>query len=220
MKHTFKKIILLAFFTTISTVIFAQGTEWGVKTGLNMATQVPINHISSDNTRTGIYAGLFVDHTFNKFFGIQGEILYSMMGQVWKYRTVEYSTLGEEPGMGYPYSYYYYGQETTGTIKTDYIVLPVLAKLYVTKNLSLDLGPQFGYMVNSNFEGYSYDESYGDYKALYYNNKFDVSFGMGLSYKLGKFDVSGRCNLGLTKINKIGGAKNNVIQFGVGYRLK
>jgi hypothetical protein len=100
------------------------------------------------------------------------------------------------------------------TMKTDYLVLPVLAKLYVLPQLSVDLGPQFGYMLSAkDSEG----ESYYDMEGL---KKFDVSFAAGLSYKIcDKFDVSARYNLGLTKIQDESDQKNGVISFGVGYRF-
>ncbi len=69
-------------------------------------------------------------------------------------------------------------------------------------------------------------DNYYDRDAL---NKFDVSAAMGLSYKIcGRFDVSARYNLGLTRIQddyEIDNmefkdkARNSVISVGVGYRF-
>ena len=208
-----EKIILLSFCISISTVIFAQGAEWGVKTGLNLASQT--TDAFSDKVRSGIYAGLFAEHRFNKFFGIQGELLYSMMGSRIQYHKSYSLEYGDYDGYG-PWG------DITDTYKTDYIVLPVLAKLYVLKNLSLDLGPQFGYMVSAKIKTKA--EGLKEFSSNYYdivNRKFDVSFGMGLSYRLNsKIDISGRCNFGLTDISDYSKLKNNVIQLGVGYRIK
>ena len=207
-----KKTILLTFCALISTAIFAQSnTKFGIKTGLNLAHQTrELYHI-----RPGIHAGVFADYTINKFFGIQGELLYSMMGakHEYAYSYVDYGVDGYYTGTD---PYY-----VKATYKNDYIVLPILAKLYMAKGFSLDLGPQFGYMIS---EKEKRNISGNEPAAWYYrtvDNKFDIAFAMGLSYKLSnQFDISGRYNLGLTKIGNDYKSKNNVIQFGVGYRLK
>ena len=208
MKQVFRKIILLAICITVSTVIFAQGTEWGVKAGVNIATQIPnITKITNGDIRTGAYVGLFAERRFSNFFGLQGEILYSEMGG----KNKQYYG-------GYPSGHYgegdYVEGELTFTSKNDYIVLPVLAKLYVAKKLSIDLGPQFAYMVGDKTEE---DPTHHHYGSI--GEKFDVLFGAGLSYKLGRFDISARYNLGLVEIYDCSW-RNNVIQFGVGYRIK
>ena len=218
-----KKIILLVFCISTSTLIFAQSTEWGVRTGANLASQT--TDVFSDKVRPGIYAGLFAEHRFNRFLGVQCELLYSMMGG-----RISYGVSGNYYG---PYGY---GDGTevthtdvTATDKTNYIVLPVLTKFYVLKNLSFDLGPQFGYMISAKerieAEGLNENTSINyDYTSNYYNRvdrKFDVSLGVGFSYRLNRrFDISARGNFGLTNISDNSKMKNNVMQLGVGYRLK
>jgi hypothetical protein len=193
-----KKVILLAAVAVMTTVgANAQGFEWGVKAGVNVAVQTEIATLpgqtgagDSDHPRIGFYAGAFAEKPINQFLGIQAELLYSQMGHNLKVGGVS---------NGY---------------KTDYISLPVLAKLYVWKELSLDLGPQFGYLISA-------QDGDGD---SYYNDqglkKFDMAFAAGLSYKIvGRYDVSARYNIGLTKLYDHGDAKNGVFSFGVGYRF-
>jgi len=190
-----KKLTILAALIIMSASVFAQGIEFGAKAGLNLASQTKI--IGSTKMCPGIYAGFFSDYTINNFFGIQGELLYSMMGV---------KETGLDGLLG----------GNTITNKADYIVLPVLAKLYVAEGLSLDLGPQFGYMISAKKKSPS--GTINVYDGV--DKKFDVSFGMGLSYKLNaKFDISGRYNLGLTKIEDYSDSKNSVIQFGIGFRF-
>ena len=203
-----KKLIFLTIFALTSASAFAQDIEFGAKAGLNLATQPKI---PNNNMRPGLYAGMFADYTFNDFVGLQSELLYSMIGTNYSY------------------------DNFSGSYKTDYIVLPVLVKLYVAKRLSLDLGPQFGYMVSDKRKYIITD---------FYYKKFDVSFGMGFSCKItNKFDLTGRYYLGLTKIMKDSGTRsdikcltgtcdyvrfnsdiyedirNSVIQFGISYRF-
>ena len=215
MKQIFKRTILLAICILTATVIFAQHTEWGVKTGVNLATQVRnITKISDNNMRTGIYAGLFAEYRVSNSLGIQGELLYSEMGGKFKYQ----GPLEEDRYNGYP-SLINTNPVFNDTNKNDYIVLPIMAKLYVAKKLSIDLGPQFGYMISAKYK--SNNELFnGSYYSSSNNNKIDASLGIGLSYKLGKLDISGRYNLGITDVSKYSSRQNYVIQFGLGYRIK
>ncbi|MDR2910081.1 MAG: PorT family protein [Bacteroidales bacterium] len=203
MKRILITISLTVFCILFSTATFAQEnkTEFGIKGGLNLAH---INGIvlNMNHLRPGINAGVFAEHTFNNFIGMQGELLYSMMG-------VQSSFIS--------------GSEIIkATTKNDYIVLPVLAKLYVAKGFSIDLGPQLGYMISSKIKmstdnvKYFVDSHYDDYEKL------DVALAIGLSYKLGnRFSVSGRCNFGFIELYNSGGTPvNRVAQFSVGYRLK
>ncbi|MDR2911053.1 MAG: PorT family protein [Bacteroidales bacterium] len=207
MKNLLIIISLTVFCILFSTAIFAQKskTEFGIKGGINLAR---INGGVSDihNLRPGIHAGMFAERIFNNFIGIQGELLYSMMGN----RESGSSFIYESNTDKYKY-----------TAKNDYIVLPVLAKLYVAKRLSLDLGSQFGYMISSKTKrSINNVESSGDSYSSY--EKFDVAIAVGLSYKISnRFSVSGRCNIGLIELyDSMNKSLNQVAQFGIGYRLK
>lgn len=185
-----KKIILAVSALLLSTGAFAQiGIQWGVKAGLNLATTT---NTSNAKFRAGINAGVFGEYVISDYVGVQAELLYSMQGTKSKTEAA--------------------GVTVSSTTKTDYINLPILAKLYILEGLSVDLGPQFGYMISAKV---------GD--ADVYDNvdkKFDVSFAMGASYKLPLgLDVFARYNLGLTKIFEGSDSKNSVIQIGVGYRF-
>ncbi len=95
-----------------------------------------------------------------------------------------------------------------------------LAKFYVLEGLSVDLGPQFGFLLNSKqYVKVGGEDETEDLEGV---KGFDFSVGMGLTYNFDQFFVQGRYNLGLTDIwkdNEGDKARNNVIQFGVGYRF-
>ena len=204
-----KKIILVALAAIVSTGAFAQKFEWGVKAGLNLAKITD----SGDEAkmRTGLAAGVFGEYVINDLFGIQAELLYSMQGLMFK----------ESEG----------DITIKDVLKGDYINLPILAKFYVLEGLSVDVGPQFGYMVSlkntlSGIPAEFEDEDEGMVNGttdLYKEDgvkKFDISVGMGLTYKLNfGLDVFARYNLGLTKVSEGDKSKNSVIQVGVGYRF-
>lgn len=88
-----------------------------------------------------------------------------------------------------------------------YISIPVLAKFYLTDDLSLELGPQASFLLSERNEVDSND-----------SNTFDFAVAGGLSYKFGKhFFVQGRYGLGLTEAKRDADVKNSVIQASVGF---
>lgn len=189
-----KKIILAVAAVALAVSVNAQNFTWGVKGGLNLA-----NVSNTDaNIKPSIYLGAFGEYKFNDFIGLSPELVYSRQGAADSHDGNKYKD------------------------RLNYINIPVLAKLYLVDNLSLDLGPQFGFMLNANawskIGGTKTKTDIGDaYKA------FDLSFGIGVTYDLGKILLQARYNLGLTDINDTNLTndkfKNNVIQLGVGYRF-
>ncbi len=183
-----KKIILLIAAITLTTGVYAQGWwDFGVKAGLNLA-----NVTDSDlDAKASIYVGAFAEYRLSEFFGIQPELVYSRQGGVVKVNDVKFQS------------------------RLNYLNLPILAKLYVLEGLSVDLGPQFGLLLNAK------DVADNDVSVDLDNmQSLDVSFAMGLSYRIApRFDVSARYNLGLTKVRKHTDNKNSVFQFGLGYRF-
>jgi len=97
-----------------------------------------------------------------------------------------------------------------GEIDLNYVIIPIVIKYYITESLNLQAGPQFGFVVDDNikevFNGISEAES------------FDLSavIGAGFEFPFG-IRVSGRYNIGLTDIMKLGDGKNTVATVAVGY---
>lgn len=189
-----KKIILAATALLFSTGAFAQHFEYGAKTGLSFAK---MTKFEDTGFKTGIYAGAFAEYVINDFVGVQAELLYSMQGARWEA-----------------------GNELL-RYKFCYVNLPIFAKIYVSKGLSVDLGPQFGYMVSAKIK--FKDEVSSVTNNVYDDGnlkKFDISAAIGLSYKFAYgLEASARYNLGLTKVIESKSSKNSVFQIGLGYRF-
>jgi len=180
--------------------------QWGVKGGLNGANGIINNEgtNSSIDGRTGLHVGALVEIPVSSKVGFQSELVYSMQGDGLKID-------GE-----------------TMMFKLDYINLPLMFKFYVgqQQRLSIDVGLQFGYMINGKVSALGVDVDFEDF----FNflgcevNKFDVSLGLGMSYKLNNsFDLAWRANLGMTNVVETKGAegeaRNAVFQLGVAYRF-
>lgn len=148
---------------------------------------------SDGDMKPSIYAGVFAEFLLvEDYLTLQPELIYSRQGV----------------------------KDGDMKMRLNYFNIPVMFKLWLVDGLTLDLGPQFGIMLNSKMrwkeDGKTHTETIDGLK------NFDVSVGMGLSYRfIESMDVTARYNLGLTKLNDVDGskAKNGVIQVGVGYRF-
>src|SRR5690606_4500169 len=100
----------------------------------------------------------------------------------------------------------------------DYINVPVLAKIYATKGLSFEVGPQFGFKVNEEFDS-APSEDDGD-TDLNEAKDFDFGIAGGLTFQteMGIF-ASGRYVYGLTDVIEDVNVRNSVFQISIGYKF-
>ncbi len=172
----------------------------GVKGGVNFAT-VTGNDANSPDSRTSFHVGLLTEFPMNEMFSIQAEALYS--GQGFK------GNFSGTDGDKVEY-------------QLDYISIPVLAKLYITRGLSVEVGPQFSFKINDEFD-FNPNSDGGDINldnTSYAAKDFEVAVGAGLTFQTEMgFFASGRYNYGLTEIIENTDLKNSVFQVGVGYKF-
>lgn len=190
-----KKLILLMFAVFMACLVKAQtgrNFDYGIKAGWNATN---ISHSDLKN-KMSVHLGAFAEWKINDYFGIQPEFLYSRQGARDK-RNGEKSKL-----------------------QINYLNVPVLAKLYVLKKVSVDLGPQLGFALDvRNKMKVSANDATHVYKTKIKNfNTCDFSFALGASYAMGEFVLSARYNVGLT--NVFGwweqNNKNHVFQLSLG----
>jgi hypothetical protein len=215
-----KKLVLLAAVLVSASAASAQFT-YGVKAGANLA-----NISSSDKVaamisgETGLksegkmlpsfHVGAFGEYKVSDLFSVAAEAVYSGQGA-----KADLSGSIESVAV-----------KGDAKINFGYLNVPILAKFYVTEDLSLDLGPQFGFLMSSKVststivEGTTVKTEDKSKEGL---NKTDISAALGLTYNFSNFFVQGRYNLGLNEFVKDNEGddkfKNNVIQLGVGYRF-
>ncbi|HIB36970.1 porin family protein [Mesonia sp.] len=98
-----------------------------------------------------------------------------------------------------------YSMQGADELDLSYINIPVLAKYYLVEGLAVEVGPQFGFVVD--------DE---DTEA----ESIDFSAAIGAEYALdmGVF-FQARYNLGLTDVYDGIDSKNSVFQIGLGYKF-
>ena len=120
---------------------------------------------------------------------------------------------GVQPELMYSYQSV---KSNEGDIKMSYIQLPIMLKVYPTSALSIEVGPEFNYLIATSPDTMVFDYaniSVGDCKG------FNIGAGVGLSYELRMGLVVGaRYSLGFTDMAKNLKWKNNGnIQVTVGW---
>lgn len=179
----------------LTTAINAQYINLGIKGGFNYYT------IKSDNNalskfKPGFNAGYLGHIHFTKHFALQPELWFSTQG--YKYNL----SSGDE-----------------GTLKLNYLNLPVLFQFMFNRGFRLQAGPQVGLLVfakskNNNNSINSKDNF----------NTIDFAITTGFSYVNPPTGFGGdlRYNFGISNINKYGTVKsiNSGLQLGIFYLLK
>ena len=185
--------------TVNSTSASEKGPSFGVKGGVNFAT-ISGDDDSDPDSRTSFHVGLLGEFPLTDMFSIQAEALYS--GQGFK-SNIPGGIVGGDGKVEY---------------QLDYINVPVLAKIYITTGLSVEVGPQFSFKVNEEVDSDANADG-GDFDV---NEAKDFDFGVagGLTFQteMGLF-ASGRYTYGLTDIIEDMDSKNSVFQLGIGFKF-
>ena len=208
-----KKLLIITM-TLAAFTLQAQDVTFGAKAGLNFAS-LDITDSNIDG-RTSFHLGITAEFEMSDTFSIQSELLYSAQGAT------------EDAG------------ETIGTtvynddykFKLNYLQIPVMAKFYVSEGLSLEVGPQIGFLLSADVENdYSTIDNGTvldsgsievDYKDFMKSVDFGLNFGLG--YKLDSgLNFGLRYNLGLNDVYDVDGSnaeiKHSVLQLSVGFNF-
>jgi hypothetical protein len=178
-------------------------TVFGLKAGLNLAAlrvsaSIPGIGSGSNTTdkRTSFCAGLFVRSPLGEKGSLQTELLYSSQG----------------------------GGSTNGSpeIKVDYIISPIMFRYHTNEMVTLQAGPQLGFLVSAETAGQSISSEM---------NSLDLALNFGVGFEFaGGVDLSFRYVLGLTNaasnVDTTGAPpgttitmNNQVMQFALGFKL-
>ena len=180
-----KKFLLLAVVTVLGFAnVTAQEIKFGIKGGLNFASITGDNTENSDLV-TSFNFGVLSEIPISEKFSFQPELMYS--------------------GQGYSFN--------DNTIALSYLNIPLMGKYYVAKGLSLEAGPQLGFLLAAKNEKVNVKDSF---------NTFDFGVNFGVGYKLDNgLNFGARYNLGLSNINNVDNSssqnKNSVFQVSIGY---
>lgn len=143
----------------------------------------------------GFHAGLSIEHAWSDYFSLQPELLFSLQGGA-------------------------FGQSSNTRLNYYYLNLPLLARIYLAENFSLDAGPQFSYLLSAKRK-----DDFGSFNISDQVKKTDFAIAFGFGYKYRKVtNFSIRYCLGITNTNEQGvifrrRLNNRVLQASVGFAL-
>ena len=182
-----------------STGLLAQGIDFGVKAGANIANQKISGDYDIDTKAiVSFHGGVFVVWMFTEQLGLQPELLLSMQGSKEKDDTYDYKII------------------------TNYVNIPVLVRYNINDMFSVHAGPQFGILVSAKeeFDG-DKDDIKDDFKTM------DVGLAIGAEANLpvANLGVGLRYIIGLTNVLTDDGSfddtelKNGVFQIYVTFKI-
>jgi hypothetical protein len=195
-----------------SAFAFSQEIKFGAKVGLNISSLRGNYPAEIDKTKSkiGFHIGGFAEYSINDKFALQPELLLSTQGG--SSEVIEYYGGGT------------YFESFKQTPKLTYINLPIMLKYKVIEKLSIEFGPQIGYLISAkskweyvdstdpsenetievdliNDGTYTFGGTTVQVKPK--TNRLDFGLNIGSSYDVtDKFFVQARYNLGLTVFDK------------------
>lgn len=187
-----RKIIFILSVFLFSYNLNAQ-VYYGFKVGAN------ISNISGDNVYNGMkgamHVGAVAEIAVSDLFSIQPELLYSMQGSQ-------------------------DSDDSSFKNNNHYITVPVMIKYFINETMSIDAGPQIGYLVFAKTSN-GWEEWVDTKDQL---NAFDYGFNIGASYEMDNgMNINIRYNYNFANIYKSNDfdlkANNTVIQISLGYKF-
>ena len=190
-----KNVFLILLALGISRITYGQEfgkTDIGVKGGPSFTN---IGGETDNKMKTGAHLGVYAEAMFMDQLHFQLEILLSGQG---------------------------HAPAATGgaKLKLTYLNIPILAKFYPTENISVQAGPQFGFLMSAKSEssGITYDMK-DSFKG------FDLGFLLGAGYDFRLIERNMNVGLryihGITNIAKDSGQSrfNRVLQLSLAVQL-
>lgn len=196
---------LTLFLTASFGMLHAQdnnvNTEFGVKGGFNMSN-LYTDDADDENILYGFNAGVYATLPVSDFVAIQPELLFTTRGS-----ELEYNNALAQGNI---------------KLKLNYIELPLLVRVNITKNFNIHAGGYASYMVSAKSTGDGDFEFENQYNTDDFN-KFDAGLAGGIGVDFSPLSIGLRYNYGLTTIEKDGDdssdLKNSNLSLYLSYKL-
>lgn len=193
------KIEMKKFFIVASLILaFATAKAQSEVGGFSVRPMVGMNigmmtNADDSDPRIGFVVGTELEYQATDLLGLSAGLLYSQQGCK---------------------------VDDNGTLKLDYINIPLLANVYVAKGFAVKLGLQPGFLINDKAKvsdsGVSVETGLGDL-----SKNFVLSVPVGISYEFSNIQLDARYNWGVTHALSAEGESSNSSAFmiTVGYKF-
>ena len=166
--------------------------QWSVRptVGMNLGF---MSNSEDCSARVGLVVGTELEYQATDMVGLSAGLLYSQQGCK---------------------------IDDAGTLKLDYINIPLLANVYVAKGFAVKLGLQPGFLINDKAKasdsGVSVEAGLGNL-----SKNFALSVPVGISYEFSNIQLDARYNWGVTHALSAEGESSNssVFMITVGYKF-
>lgn len=157
--------------------------RFGIKAGANLSN-LYTKDVDDNNMLAGFNAGVFAKLPVTSTFSIQPELYYTTKGNESKYNNTFV--------------------KGTARFNLNYIELPVLAVVNVSKYFNVHAGPYAAYLLNGKATNESNVTLFNFQNNINTDdfNKFDFGLAVGLGVDLGALGFGLRYNYGLTTVGK------------------
>lgn len=166
------KKLLIVPLIVLSSSLFAQKFQFGLKGGVNISNFTNTSFNNVDNKALlGLHGGAMLSLLLGDHFAIQPEALISTQG----------AKLSSDAGVD------------DGNYKLTYLSIPVMLKGRFNGGFYLEAGPQFGFKLSESIPGANTTENFAK------NADFGLGAGLGFHGKSG-LGIGGRYVFGLSKV--------------------
>ena len=195
MNYSIRIVAFVLFFAIVSES--RSQTAFGLKGGINFTNFNVADAQGTYDSRTGYHAGFFLREKFNKVAFQPELLLFTQNNVIENYQ-----------------GYYKVTQRFT------YVSVPLMFKFYPIWGLNMQVGPQFGFLVDGQRKTDTpLGTSTEDIKDYYKQSDVSISSGIGYDFKFG-LGVDVRYNIGLRDVNNASNgetAKSQVFLFRVNH---
>lgn len=193
-----QKVIVVVLALILSSMGAHAQVGFGLKGGINLTTLNIQDPELSYDSRTGYHAGVFLRGKFDKV-AVQPELLlFTQSGEL--------------------------KSSVFGTAKETftYLSIPVMLKFYPVGGLNLQVGPQFGFLIDGEREFNSvFGSGTQDITEYYKKSDLSVSVGGGYDFDFG-LGLDVRYNIGVKDINNVANgeeAKSRIFLISLGWNF-
>lgn len=184
MKKLFFTVLVIGLISSNSS---SQNISYGASGGINIGN-VTGNYFDQFDARLGVNIQAFADFMLTKKFSLSPGVGFTAQGGVGRETDAE-------------------GDRYKADMALNYVNVPILAKYYLIKGLAVEVGPQFGFLVDgkikTQYDTQSDEVKTSEFDARDYLETMDVSLNLGASYVFAKrMFVMARYNMGLSDIDE------------------